>query len=113
MTKQGSLQGGKQRHALLTQGGQVATNARKGLCASEGSEAARDLLLDFDHAQIPFRLVVIKIHTQVFQEAQDGLLVFAQPIEQIAGGALFDSSAVARRCLILNCVLIYNAKMRE
>src|SRR5512135_3088164 len=96
MTKQGSLQGGKQRHALLAQGGQVATNASKRLCASPSSEAARDLLLDFDHAQISFRLVVIKRDTQVFQKRQNGVLVFAQAIKQIACGALFDSSALAR-----------------
>jgi hypothetical protein len=76
MTKQSGLQGGKQRHVLLAQGGQVATNASKGLCASERAETARNLLLDLDHAQIPLGLIVVKRDTQVSQESPDGLLVF-------------------------------------
>src|SRR5260370_40094817 len=58
MTEQGGLQGGKQRQALLAQGGQVAANASKGLCACKGAAATGDLLLDLDHPKISLSLVV-------------------------------------------------------
>jgi hypothetical protein len=40
--------------------------------------------------------IVIKINAEVFQEEQDRLLVFAQPIQQIAGGALFAAQPCAQ-----------------
>ncbi len=58
MTKQSGLQSRKQRQALLAQGGQVATNARKRLCSGEGAEAAGDLLLHFDHPKISLGQIV-------------------------------------------------------
>ena len=88
MTLQSSLQSRKQRQALLAQGGQVATNTSKGLRSSEGSEAAGNLLLDFDHAQIALGEIVVKIHAQIFQKAEDGWLVFVQAVEQISGGTM-------------------------
>ena len=51
-----------------------------------------------DHAQIALRQIVIKIHAEDFQEEQNRLLVFAQPLQQIAGGTLFAAPAYARRC---------------
>ena len=58
LAKQSGLQGRKQRQALFAQGGQVAPNTRKGLCAPPRAEAARDLLLYFDHAQISLCQIV-------------------------------------------------------
>jgi hypothetical protein len=53
-------------------------------------------LLDFDHAQIPFGLIVVKIYAQVFQEGPDGIEVFAQAIEEITCGMLFDAPPLTR-----------------
>ena len=78
MTKQSRLQCGKQRQILLAQGGQIATNASKDLSAKQGSEASGNLLLNFDHAQIPLGLIVIKRHPQIFQKGPDILLMLAQ-----------------------------------
>ena len=97
MTSKSGLQSRQQRHALFAQRGQIAANARKGLRSRTAAEAAGDLLLHFDHAQIALGQIVIKIHAEVFQEEQDRLLVFTQPIQQIAGGTLFAASACARR----------------
>ena len=70
MTAKSSLQGRKQRETLFAQGGQIAANATKCLSASKTAEAARDLLLHLDHAQIAFSEVVVKIHAQIFQKAE-------------------------------------------
>ena len=97
MTTQSGLQSRQERKPLFAQGRQIAPNAAKGLCSRQTAEAARDLLLHFDHAQIALGQIVVKIHAQIFQEAEDRLLVFAQPIEQIACGTLFDAPLGARR----------------
>src|SRR5947209_4577101 len=96
MTAKSSLQGRKQRETLFAQGGQIAANATKCLSASKAAEAARDLLLHLDHAQIAFSEVVVKIHAQIFQKAEDGFLVFVQAVEQISGGTLFASPLFPR-----------------
>ncbi len=100
MTRQSGLQSGQERKPLFAQGRQIAANAAKGLCARQTAETARDLLLHFDHAQIALGLIVVKIHAQVFQEAEDRLLVSAQAIEQVACRTLFDAPFAARgsRC---------------
>src|SRR5450759_2259047 len=97
MTRKSGLQSRQEGHALFAQGGQIASNAAKGLGTSNAPEAAGDLLLHFDHAKISLRQIVIKIHSQILQEGQDGLLVFAQPIKQIAGGTLFAAPSCSRR----------------
>src|SRR5947209_2709315 len=97
MTTQSRLQSRKQRKTLFAQGRQIATNAAKSLCSRQTAEADRDLLLHFDHAQIPLGQIVVKIHPQIFQEAEDRLLMFAQTVEQIACGTLFDSPLGPRR----------------
>ena len=97
MTTQSRLQSRQQRQTLFTQGRQVATNAAKRLCARQTAEAARHPLVHFEHAQIPLGLVVVKIDPQVFQEAEDRFLMFAQAVEQIACGTLFDAPLAARR----------------
>ena len=48
-----------------------------------------------DHAQIALRQIVFKIHAEDCQEEQNRPLVFAQPIQQIAGGTLFAAHADA------------------
>src|SRR6266705_210748 len=97
MTTKGGLQSRQQRQTLFAQGGQITTNARKGLGESLATEAPGDLLLHFDHAKISLRQIVIKIHSKILQEGQDSLLTFAQPIKQIASSTLFVSPACSRR----------------
>src|SRR5258708_56438 len=90
MTTQSRLQSRQQRKTLFAQGRHIATNTAKSLCSRQTAEAARDLLLHFDHAQVPLGQIVVKIHPQIFQEAEDRFLMFAQTVEQIACGTLFD-----------------------
>src|SRR5947209_4641991 len=97
MTTKSGLQSRQERHTLFAQRGQIPPNAAKGLGTREAAEAARDLLLHFDHPKISLGQIVIKIHAEVFQEGQDRLLVFAQPIKQITGGTLFAAPSCSRR----------------
>src|SRR5260221_5049245 len=97
MTTQSGLQSRQQRHALFAQRGQIAANAAKGLGTSHATEATGDLLLHFDHAKISLGKIVVKIHAKIFQEAEESMLVFAQPIKQIASGTLFAAPSSTRR----------------
>ena len=56
MTKKGELQSGQQIEALFAQRRQVATDAAKELSALGRTEAARDRLLHFDHADVSLGL---------------------------------------------------------
>ena len=58
MTTQSRLQSWQQRKTLFAQGRHIATNTAKRLCSCQTPEAARDLLLHFDHAQIPLGQMV-------------------------------------------------------
>jgi hypothetical protein len=95
MAGESSLQSGKQRNALCAQGGQIATDTAKRVSASHRAETPRNLLLELDHAHITLRLIVVKIHPEIFQEVEEGVLVFAHPIEQVASRALLASSPCA------------------
>src|SRR5579875_3540101 len=97
MTRQGGLQSRQERKPLFAQGRQIAANAAKGLGSDQRAEAAGDLLLHFDHAQVALGLIVVKIDTQIFQEAEDGFLMFAQAVQQVAGRTLFDAPFRSRR----------------
>src|SRR5512142_3308716 len=91
MTTQSRLQSWQERKPLFAQGRQIATNTAKRLGTGQTAEAARHLLLYFEHAKIPLGQIVVKIHPQIFQEAEDRFLLFAHTVEQIACGTLFDS----------------------
>src|SRR5690242_21911351 len=97
MAAQSRLQSRQERKTLFAQGRQIAANPAKSLCSCQTAEAARDLLLHFEHAKIALGEIVVKIHTQVLQEAEDRCLVFAQTVKQIACGTLFDASPGPRR----------------
>src|SRR5713101_4491140 len=96
MTTKGGLQRRQHRQTLFAQRGQVATNASKGVSESLAAKAAGDFLLHLDHAKISFSQVIVKIHPQILQEGEDGLLLFAQAIEQIASVTLFASTPFPR-----------------
>src|SRR5438067_7406832 len=96
MTSQGGLQRRQERKPLFAQGRQIATNAAKGVGPRRTAEATGDLLLHFEHAQIALGQIVVKVHPQILQKAEDGGLMFAHTVEQIAGGTLFDAPLGAR-----------------
>ena len=57
------------------------------------AEGARDLLLDFDHANIPLSQVVVKWHDQeAVQHGQHRLLVVDQAVKQVPRSTLFRTS---------------------
>jgi hypothetical protein len=58
LAQQRVLQSSQDRLALLAHGGEIPSDATKHRRSSLVAEAARDFLLDFDHANIPFRLVI-------------------------------------------------------
>ena len=89
MTTKSGLQSRQQRQTLFAQRGQIAANARKGLSTSDATEAAGDFLLNLDHPKISLGQIIVKIHSKILQEGQNRLLMFAQPIKQIASGTLF------------------------
>src|SRR5947199_7802890 len=81
----------EQFEALLVQRRKVAANAAKHGHSLFGAEAARDLLLHFDHAQIALGLVVIKRDGKIEQEPEDHPLPPRESIQQIACRALLGS----------------------
>src|SRR6266568_6446689 len=100
MTTKGGLQRRQQRQTLFAQRRQITANASKGLSESLAPEAAGDFLLDLDHAKISLGQIIVKIHPKILQEGEDGLLLFAQAIQQIASVTLFASTPFPRgsRC---------------
>ena len=56
MTKKGVLQGGEQIEALFAQRRQVSPKAAKNLGSPGRAEAARHLLLHFEHANVALGL---------------------------------------------------------
>src|SRR5260370_39995851 len=89
MADQSLFQSSQHRQALLAQGREIASDAAEGSSARHTAKTPRDLLLHFDHADIPLGQTVVKRHGEVVQEQQHGLLVLGQAIEQIASRRLF------------------------
>src|SRR2546427_9925762 len=96
MTTKSGLQRRQQRPTLFAQRRQIAANASKGLSTSQAAEAAGDFSLHFDHAKISLGQIIVKIHPQILQEGEDGFLLFAQPIVQMARITLFAPPLFAR-----------------
>src|SRR6266478_6123624 len=92
MTKKGLLQGGEQIKTLFAQAREIRAKTAKDLSSLRRAEAARNLLLHFEHAKVSLGLRIVERHTQILQESQDRLLVQALPVEQIARCRLFASS---------------------
>ena len=65
MPPEESNQGFKQRACLLVQSREITADATKGGRPIVTAEGARDLLLNFGHAKISFRLIVGKWDPQV------------------------------------------------
>jgi hypothetical protein len=58
MTKQDLFQSVEQSQPLFTQGRMIAQNATKGGSSGQKAKAAGNLLLDLDHAQVPFGQII-------------------------------------------------------
>jgi hypothetical protein len=57
---------------LFPHGGNIATNATKELSSRRTAKAARDLLLDFDHANISLSLTIVKCEVDPLLEGRRG-----------------------------------------
>ena len=94
MTKKGELQSRQQIEALFAQRRQVAADAAKELSALRRTEAAGDLSLDFDHAEILFGAIVGKWHPEIGHEPEHSLGIALKAVQEILGLGLFDSSSL-------------------
>ena len=81
---------------MFTNGGHIRTKATEGFRPRHGTETTRNLLLDFHHAQVAFRQIVIKGDAEVHHKTQDFALVLLQAQEQVARFALFAAPALPR-----------------
>src|SRR5438093_2384700 len=93
MPGEDTLKRGKHCLALLLERGEVAPQTTEGDRAGGTAETAGDLLLDFDHAQVAFRLIVVEGHAPIGHEGQHLLLVAAQAIKEVAALALLGPTA--------------------
>src|SRR5260221_5239294 len=92
-TGEGGLEGVEDRAALLAPGGADRAKAAEGIGTGVAAEGARDLLLDFDHAQVPLRLIVVEGHGEVLEEQERLMFIHPEPVEQVAGRALLTPPA--------------------
>ncbi len=90
------LEGGQEPYLLLSQGGEIASEASERYRSPLRAETARDLLLRFEQAQVPLRLVVIKGNRQIVEEGEDLVLPEEEPFEQVADRELLEPSTLMR-----------------
>ena len=88
VTSEDSGEGRQERLALLAESRQIPSDRRIGSGSLVAAEAARDLLLDLESAQIAFRLIVIEGDGQVIEEGERLLLLEQEPFEEVARGRL-------------------------
>ena len=68
MAGENAGQAGEGVVALLAHGGEIATDAAEVVRPGGAAEAAGDLLLDFEHAQVALGQIVVEGHAKVMQE---------------------------------------------
>src|SRR5215207_4638769 len=73
---------GQRVPAVLAGGGEIAAQGQERLGPGRGAPAARDLLLQLDHPQVAFGLVVVERHAGVVQRPQHLVPVGIQPGQQ-------------------------------
>src|SRR6266446_6930548 len=81
--------------ALFLQSGKIAPQATKNGGPFRGTKTPRNLLSEFHHAKIIFRLIVIKRDYKIMHETQDLLLIQAQAMQEIANVPLRESTTLA------------------
>lgn len=69
--------------AVLSRRGNASPNLAECSGAFPGTESPRYLLLDFHHANIPFRLLVVKRHPEIPQEQDNRIFVLPHPFQWI------------------------------
>ncbi len=74
---------------MFANGGEVSANAGEHLSAGEGAESAGDFLLDLDHADVAFGLVVSEGDMGVLEESQNGELVLLKAEQKVEGFGTF------------------------
>ena len=62
-----------------------------------GTEAARDFLLDFDHADITFDKVIVKGDAEVIEKGKDLKTEQVEPVGQVERFGSFGTAAFSRR----------------
>ena len=70
MTRQGLVESRQQGKTLLAQRRKIAADATKASEPLISAKATGDFLLDLDHAQIAFGLIVAKWHGKIQQKGQ-------------------------------------------
>ena len=80
---------------VFARGAEVGPDIQEGVGAGVGAPAAADLLLEFDHPNVPFGLVVIERDAEVGREPQDIFAVGGEPGEQRSGRAQRGPTAFA------------------
>src|SRR2546427_10455700 len=95
MPRKRVLEGREPCDPLLTEGGEITANATEHRHPLFGAEAARDLLLHFDHAQIPLGEVIGETHGKIVQEAQHGPFARGESVQQVAWRSLFGPASWA------------------
>jgi hypothetical protein len=70
---------------IFPNGGEIRTDSGKHLSAGKGAKSAGDFLLDFDHADVPLRLVIGEGNVRILKEGQDERLVLLKAKQEILG----------------------------
>jgi len=94
LTSKDRSEGSQHGMTLLAHRGEITANATKSRCPVLTTKRSGDLLLDFDHPQIPFGLVIRKGDRQIVQEGEHLFGSSQQVIQQILGGTLLAPPAL-------------------
>ena len=82
---------------MLSNGREIAADARENLSALEGSKGSRDFLLNFHHANILLGLIIGEWDIEVVEESQDARFMFFETIQEIKSFGLFRAAAFSGR----------------
>src|SRR5258708_142069 len=89
-----SSHGPKHRATLFAHRGEIAADDAKGSGSLGTAKRPGNLLLNFDHSQIPLREIIAKRHRKIIQETEHLFCPRQKSIEQIFGGVLFCAPAL-------------------
>jgi hypothetical protein len=82
---------------ILTGLGNVTTDLAKGFGAVLRAKTSRHFLFEFHHAEIPFRLIIVKWHLKIIYKSQCFPFAKLEMIDQVLGGVLFGLTAFFRQ----------------
>ena len=78
--------------AIFASSRDVRADGAEGPGSRLSAEGARDFLLEFDHAHIPFSLVVVKRHSEIVHEGERLGFIGLEAVQQVFGFGLFGSA---------------------